>query len=66
MQFIKNLGNLHKMFSVQAGGVAALMALQEVIPLWEGLLPDGAFSILSAVAATAAVLGRAVDQGLGS
>lgn len=64
MKLIKDASKLHKMWSVRMAVVSVLTSLQEVIPLWEGIVPDNVFLILGAVASTGVVIGRAIDQGI--
>jgi hypothetical protein len=63
-KMIKNVGKMHKMWSVRFGGASVLLLLQEIVPLWQGIVPDNVFTILGAIAASAAIVGRAVDQNL--
>lgn len=66
MKAVKNLNKLHKAGSVQAAVLAAVLGLQEALPLWEGIVPDNWFTYAGAGLATLAVILRGVDQGLGS
>jgi len=63
LKWINNVASLPKMWSVQGSAVAAVLAIQEVIPLWSEAVPNGTFAILGAVAATINIFLRALDQG---
>ena len=63
---VKNANRAGKMWSNQAAVSAAVLAMQEVVPIWEPLVPDNVFAILSAIAASGAVFLRLLDQGLDS
>lgn len=64
MKLVKNVGKLPQAWSVQASALAAVLAVQEVLPIWEGLVPQNWFTIAAAVIATAAIALRGIDQGL--
>ena len=64
MKLVKNARNAWKMWSNQAAAGAAILAIQEIVPLWEPFVPDNVFAVMSAVSASAAVFLRLVDQGL--
>ncbi len=66
MKLVKNVKQLHKAGSVQAAVLAAVVGLQEVLPVWEGIVPDDVFTYAGAGLATLAVVLRAIDQNLGS
>ncbi|MCH4563361.1 hypothetical protein MKP05_09485 [Halomonas sp. EGI 63088] len=64
MKLVKNANAALRMWSNQSAATAAVLALQEVVPLWEPFVPDNVFAMMSAAAATAAVFLRVIDQGL--
>lgn len=66
MKAVKNANRLHKAWSVQAMALSAVTALQEALPVWEGIVPDNAFVIAGAAIGTVAIVLRGIDQGLGT
>lgn len=64
MRLIPDVSKLHKMWSVRMAVISVLTSMQEVLPMWEGIVPDNVFLILGAVASTGVVIGRAIDQGI--
>lgn len=66
MKTVKNVKKLHKAWSVHATIVAAVTALQEALPIWEGIVPDNVFVYAAAGIGTLAIVLRGIDQGLGS
>jgi hypothetical protein len=64
MKYIKNADQGAKFWSNWAAGGAAILAIQEALPIWEAIIPEGAFAILAAIVATAGIYLRMVDQGL--
>jgi hypothetical protein len=63
-KFIKDVNKLHKMWSVRAAVSSVLLSIQEVVPFWEGIVPDNVFLVLGALASTGVIIGRAIDQKL--
>lgn len=66
MKLVKNVKQLHKAGSVQSAVLAAVIGLQEALPMWEGIVPDNWFTYAGAGLATLAIVLRGIDQGLGS
>ena len=63
MKLIKDCKKAHKMWSVRLSAIAGACALaQMILPAWEGVIPENTFAILSAVAATGAIIGRVIQQ----
>lgn len=56
----------HKLWSVQAGTLTVAFAIAEAVsnalPMWHGVLPDGLFAVLTALAGTATVVLRLLHQ----
>lgn len=60
---IENWKKSHKFWSVRLSAIAGICAvMQMILPAWEGVLPENTFAILSAVAATGAIIGRLINQ----
>jgi len=52
-----------KLWSIRLAVVSAALAAAEAsLPLWESIVPDGAFAALSSVVAIAAAVARIVRQ----
>ena len=52
-----------KLWSIRLAVVSAALAAAEAsLPLWESIVPDGAFAALSSVVAIAAAVARVVRQ----
>lgn len=66
MKFVRNLTNAPRMWSNWSAAGAAVLAVQEALPVWEPFVPEGTFAILSAAVASATIFLRLVDQGLDS
>lgn len=64
MKWVRNARKGAKMWSNQSAALAAVLALQEALPIWKPLVPEGIFAVLGAVAATGAIFLRLIDQGL--
>lgn len=62
MKTTKDASQWHKKWSTWAGLLSALSAVQELLPLWEGIIPDGYFLIASAVLATAIPVLTSIKQ----
>ena len=58
----KDADQWHKKWSTWAAGLSALSAVQEVLPMWEGIIPEGYFLIASAVLATAIPVLTSIKQ----
>jgi hypothetical protein len=62
MKATKDADQWYKKWSTWAGVLSALSAIQELLPLWEGIIPDGYFLIASAALATAIPLLTSIKQ----
>lgn len=63
---VKNAGKLWKSHSVRGGVAGVLLLVQDIVPIWEGIVPDNTFTIMGAVAVSLSVIGRFIEQGLRS
>ena len=54
----------YKLWSVQAAAVSVVIALQAVLPLWEGIVSPSTFAILAAIVGTIGAIARQVKQDL--
>ena len=55
-----------RLWSIRLAAIsAALGAAEAILPLWQGLVPDGAFAALSSGVAIAAAVARVIKQDLG-
>lgn len=64
LKLVDNASQAYKMWSNRGAAGAAVLALQETLPIWEGIVPDNVFAYLSAAVATVSIFLRLVDQGL--
>lgn len=64
IKLVDNAAQAYKMWSNRGAAAAAVFALQEALPIWEGLVPDNVFAYLAAAAATGTIWLRLIDQGL--
>ncbi len=64
MKMINKPGSVFRTYSFwgMAGGL--MMLAQEIVPLWEGVVDDGTFTIMGSAALTLGVIGRFIDQGI--
>jgi len=62
MKATKDASQWHKKWSTWAGLLSALSAVQELLPLWEGIIPEGHFLIASALLATAIPVLTSIKQ----
>lgn len=62
MQLTRDRHEIPKRWSAQTAIAAAVITLQELVPFWEGLLPDQTFTILGATLATLSVVMQALKQ----
>lgn len=62
MQLTRDRHDIPKRWSAQVAVAAAVVTLQELVPLWEGVLPDKVFVITGAVLATLSVVMQAIKQ----
>jgi len=53
-----------RLWSVQAAAVSVVIALQAVLPLWEGIVSPSTFAILAAIVGTIGAIARQVKQDL--
>lgn len=68
MRLVKEAKQAHRLWSVQASTVTTLLIVAEFVnqalPLWQGIIPDGAFALAGAITSTAAIGLRLLQQGL--
>lgn len=66
MNLIPEATKAHRLWSVQGGCVTTLLALAEAfhgaVPLWEGVIPPGAFAALAAATASVTMVLRVIKQ----
>ena len=63
MKLIPEAKQAGKLWSIRLAAVSAALAAAEAsLPLWQGLVPDGAFAVLSSVVAIAAAIARVIRQ----
>lgn len=63
MNFIDNLSEAPRMWSVRLAGIAAALGgMEAFLPALQGVVPEGALGILSTVAAVAAAVARVLKQ----
>ena len=59
MQLIEQVGQLHKMTSVQIAGATAVLAMaDQVMPVLQGIVPPIAYGVLSVMV----IIARAIFQ----
>lgn len=58
----KNAHTIPKRWSAQMAIGAAIVALQEVLPFWEPLVPENTFVYISAVLMSLSVVMQAIKQ----
>lgn len=64
MKLIPEWKMSYKFWSVRLSALAGVFAMAElVLPAWQGILPPKTFTLLSAIAATGAIIGRVLQQG---
>ena len=65
MRLVPEAKQAARLWSVRlAAASAALAAAEASLPLWESMVPDGAFAALSSVVAIAAAVARVIKQDL--
>lgn len=64
VKLVDNAAKAYKMWSNRSAAAAAILAMQEALPIWEGVIPENVFAYLAAGVATAGIYFRLVDQGL--
>jgi hypothetical protein len=63
MKLIPESKKAHRLWSVRLAAVSAAFAAAEAsLPLWESIVPDGAFAALSSVVGIAAAVARVIHQ----
>ncbi len=62
MQLVHNAREIPKRWSAQAAILAAVVTLQELVPIWESLLPENVFVVVGALIASASVFLQALPQ----
>lgn len=63
MRLIPEAKQAAKLWSIRLAAISAgLAALEASLPLWEGVVPDGAFAVLSSGVAIAAAIARVIRQ----
>lgn len=67
MQLIPDAKNASKLWSIRLAALSAILAaLEASLPMWQGVIPQGAFAALSSTVAIAAAVARVIKQeGLG-
>lgn len=63
---VKDPGAVMRSYSLWSMIAGLLMLLQQIVPFWEDVVSDQTFMILGALAMTAGVIGRFIDQGIAS
>ncbi|APC45978.1 hypothetical protein QHH_66 [Halomonas phage QHHSV-1] len=65
MQLIPESRKALRLWSIRLAAIsAALGAAEASLPLWQGMVPDGVFAMLSSGVAIAAAVARVVKQDL--
>ncbi len=68
MKLVPEARQAHRLWSVQASTVTTLLIVAEfatqALPLWQGIIPDGAFALAGAITSTAAIGLRLIQQRL--
>jgi hypothetical protein len=64
LKLVDNADQAAKMWSNRGAASAAVLALQETLPVWEGIVPENVFAYLAAIVATGSIFLRLMDQGL--
>lgn len=62
MKLVQNARTIPKRWSAQTAVLSAVVALQEVLPMWEGVVPDNIFVYVSAGLMTVSVVLQALKQ----
>ena len=63
MKLIPEAKQAARLWSIRlAAASAALAAAEASLPLWSGVIPDGAFAVLSSLVAIAAAVARVIRQ----
>ncbi len=63
MQFIDNISEAPRMWSVRLAGVAAALGgMETFLPVLEGVVPDGVLGVLAIAAAAGAAVSRVIKQ----
>jgi hypothetical protein len=63
MKLIPEAKQAAKLWSIRLAAISAALAAAEAsLPLWQGLVPDGVFAVLSSVVAIAAAVARVIRQ----
>lgn len=62
MKLTKNANTIPKRWSAQMAIGAAVVALQEVLPVWEPIVPENVFVYVGATLATLSVVMQALKQ----
>lgn len=68
MKIVPEAKQAHRLWSVQASTVTTMLIVAEfatqALPLWQGIIPDGAFAVAGAITSTAAIGLRLIQQRL--
>jgi hypothetical protein len=68
MKLIPEARQASKLWSVRLAGLTAVLALLEAVgdmlPLWQGIVPDGHLAVAAAITGSATMLARVVKQDL--
>lgn len=62
MKFVDNVDKAGRMWSVQSMIATLVLIIAEILPLWESLIPDNIFLVLSAITASASMALRLIKQ----
>ena len=63
MKLIANFKDAPKLWSVRLAILSAILAaLEASLPLWEGIVPDGAFAAASTIIGASAAIARVIKQ----
>ena len=64
MKLIDDASGWHRLWSMRLAILSALFgALELIMPIWSGLVPDSVFATLSTLSAVAAAIARVIKQG---
>ncbi len=64
MKMINKPGSVFRTYSFWGMASGLMMLAQEIVPLWEGVVKDGTFTIMGAAALTLGIIGRFINQGI--
>lgn len=64
MKIVDNPSALFRSYSVWGMVAGVLVLAQEIVPVWEGIVSEGTFTIMGAAAVSMGIVGRFIDQGI--